>query len=290
MARVVEVMCVPHDPTIPAALRAGSDAPRAARETGDSFALLRARLRAAAPDVLLVAAGDHLNQWFMSGMPQFLVGKAARAQGPFEHEQELFGLSGYDTEVEGALARHLLDRGVDGHFDLAYSNEFTLDHGFVVPLSQLCPEQDMPVVPLFTNVMAPPIPPGRRFHELGQAVRGLIESFDQGTRVAVIASGHMSNAIGGPRMMDFTKRPLSDWDTSTWRRLHEGDIDALVAESTYERLSLHGNGTSGFLDYVFALGLVGDDRPSWSRLVAGPTQPPAGFLEWDESTLNEIAA
>ncbi len=286
MARLVEVMCVPHDPTLPAVLRAPGARPDAAERTHAAFARLRERLEAARPDVLLVVAGDHLNQWFLDGMPQFLVGKAARAVGPFDHERELFGLDGYDTEIEGELARHLLGAGVERHFDLAYSDEFTLDHGFIVPLSLLRPEQDLPVVPLFTNVMAPPVAPGRRFHQLGGAVRQIIDDFGADSRVAVITSGHMSNSIGGPGMLGFRERPLSDWDTATWERLHHGDLTGLVDECTYDRLYEQGNGTPGFLDYLFALGLAGDARPSWSELVAGPTQPPAGFLRWDEPTLS----
>jgi protocatechuate 4,5-dioxygenase beta chain len=286
MARLVAVMCVPHDPTLPAALRGDGELPEAAGRTRDAFARLRRCLDAARPDVLLMVAGDHLNQWFMHNMPQFLVGKAPRARGPFDHERELFGLYPYDTEIDGELARHLLNEGINGHFDLSYSNEFTLDHGFTVPLSMLRPEQDLPVVPLFTNVMAPPVPPGRRFHELGRAVGELIDEFDVGTRVAVITSGHMSNSIGGPQMVSFRDRPLSEWDCTTWQRLHTGDLDELIAECTYDTLSREGNGTPGFLDYLFALGLVSDRRASWSDLVAGPTQPPAGFLHWDETALN----
>ncbi len=289
MARLVEVMCVPHDPTSIAGM-SDPGAPPAAVATRDSFRHLRERLAAARPDVLLVVAGDHLNQWFMDNMPQFLVGKAPRAQGPFGHEKELFGLPDYDTEIEGELARHLLDRGIDRHFDFAYSNEFTLDHGFTVPLTMLRPEQDLPVVPLFTNVMAPPIAPGKRFHELGVAVRELVENFDAGSRVAVITSGHMSNSIGGPGMMKFRERPLSAWDEATWERLHTGDLAELVEDCTFERLYEVGNGTPGFLDYLFAIGMVDDRRPSWSRLVSGPTQPPCGFLNWDEAALNGSAS
>lgn len=286
MARLVEVMCVPHDPTIPATRNRRETLHEGEIRTLDAFALLRERLAAARPDVIVMVAGDHLNQWFMDNMPQFLIGKAQRATGPFPHERDAFGLEDYDVEIEGALARHLLNKGVEGHFDLSYSNEFTIDHGFVVPLSLLRPEQDTPVIPLFTNVMVPPIPPGRRFHELGLAVRELIETFDADTRVAVVTSGHMTNSIGSPTMLSFAQQPLTDWDKSTWHRLHHGDIDELVAESTFEHLYSFGNGTPGFLDYIFALGMVGERRPDWSELTYGPTQLPTGFLEWNEQTLN----
>ncbi|MBA2946838.1 2,3-dihydroxybiphenyl 1,2-dioxygenase [Streptomyces himalayensis] len=289
MARLVEVMCAPHDPTIPATRHRRATLPEGEMRTLEAFELLQARLDAARPDVIVMVSGDHLNQWFMDDMPQFLIGKAPRARGPFPHERHAFGLDDYDTEIEGALARHLLNKGIEGHFDLSYSNEFTLDHGFVVPLSLLRPEQDTPVVPLFTNVMAPPIPPGRRFHELGHAVRELIEGFDADTRVAVVTSGHMTNNIGGPEMLDFAEQPLTDWDTSTWHRLHHGDIGELVDECTFDHLYSHGHGTPGFLDYVFALGLVGDERPDWSELTSGPTQLPAAFLQWTDRTLNGAA-
>ena len=44
------------------------------------------KLAQARPDVLIVVAGDHLNQWFMDNMPAFVVGKAPIARGPFPHE------------------------------------------------------------------------------------------------------------------------------------------------------------------------------------------------------------
>lgn len=285
MAQLVEVMCVPHDPTIPATVHRRDSLLEGEVRTLEAFRHLRERLDQARPDVVLMVAGDHLNQWFMDNMPQFLIGKAPWARGPFPHEREAFGLDTYHVEIEGAFARHLLDKGVEGHFDLSYSNDFTIDHGFVVPLAFLRPEQDIPIVPLFTNVMVPPIPPGRRFHDLGRAVRDLIEDFDTDTRVAVVTSGHMTNSIGSPTMLSFAQEPLNDWDRSAWERMHSGDIDELVEESTFEYLYSKGNGTPGFLDYIFALGVVGVERPTWSELTYGPTQLPTGFLEWDETTL-----
>jgi protocatechuate 4,5-dioxygenase, beta chain len=280
MSTVVQVLCTPHDPTLPGAAARGADAPEPLQRTIGHFAALRARLAEAQPDVLVVFSGDHLNQWFYDNMPTFAIGKAARARGPFPHEQELFGVAPYDTALEGDVARHLLRSGLKRGIDFSYSDEFVLDHGFTVPLNFLRPEQDLPVVPIFTNVLAPPVPPGRRFYELGAAVAEMVEAHPADLRVAIIASGHLSNAIGGPNMADLV-RPDNPWDLKTWEQITSGDIPTLVEQSTYEALAAVGHGTLGFLDYLFAMGVVGGQVPDFAEKVASSAGPPTGFLAWD---------
>jgi protocatechuate 4,5-dioxygenase, beta chain len=280
MSTIVQVLCTPHDPTLPGAAARGSNALEPLQQTIGHFATLRGRLADARPDVLVVVSGDHLNQWFYDNMPTFAIGKAARAQGPFPHEQELFGVGSYDTALERDVARHLLRSGLKQGIDLSYSDEFLLDHGFTVPLNFLRPEQDLPVVPIFTNVLAPPVPPGRRFYELGAAVAEMLEAHPADLRVAIIASGHLSNAIGGPNMADLV-RPDNPWDLQTWEQITTGDIPTLVEQSTYEALSAVGHGTLGFLDYLFAMGAVGGQVPDFAEKVASTAGPPTGFMAWD---------
>jgi protocatechuate 4,5-dioxygenase, beta chain len=284
MASVVEVVCVPHDPTLPGAAAQGTNAPEPLQRTIAQFAELRARIDAARPDVLVVVSGDHFNQWFYDNMPTFLIGKAARARGPFPHEQHLFGITPYDTALEGDVARHLLKQGFARGIDFSYSDDFLLDHGFTVPLNFLRPEQDLPVVPIFTNVMAPPVATGRRFHDLGASVREMIEAHPADLRVAIIASGHLSNSIGGPAMLRFTKEPASEWDRRVWRQITAGDTETLIAESTYEALAAQGSGTPGFLDYLFALGAVGGAAPDHAEMIASPFGLPTGFLAWGNAS------
>ena len=136
------------------------------------------------------------------------------------------------------------------------------------------------MVPIFTNVLAPPVPPGRRFFELGATVAEMIEAHPADLRVAIIASGHLSNAIGGPNMGDLV-RPDNPWDLRTWSQIIGGDIETLVEESTYEALSAAGHGTLGFLDYLFAFGATGGRLPDFAEKVASTFGPPTGFLAWD---------
>jgi len=280
MSTVVQVLCVPHDPTLPGAAARGAEAPEPLQRALGHFAALRSRLAEARPDVLVVVAGDHFNQWFYGNIPTFCIGKAARATGPFPHEQELFGVTAYDTALEHDVARHLLRNGLKRGIDFSYSDDHLLDHGFTVPLNFLRPEQDLPVVPIFTNVLAPPVPPGRRFYDLGAAVREMLEAHSADLRVAIIASGHLSNAIGGPNMADLV-RPDNPWDIRTWDRITGDRIPELVEESTYEALSEVGHGTLGFLDYVFAFGATGGRLPDFAEKVASHVAPPTGFLAWD---------
>jgi protocatechuate 4,5-dioxygenase beta chain len=284
MASVVEVVCVPHDPTLPGVAAQGTNAPEPLQRTLAQFVELRARIDSARPDVLVVVSGDHFNQWFYDNMPTFLIGKAARARGPFPHEQHLFGITPYDTALEGDVARHLLKQGFARGIDFSYSDDFLLDHGFTVPLNFLRPEQDLPVVPIFTNVMAPPVATGRRFHDLGASVREMIEAHPADLRVAIIASGHLSNSIGGPAMLRFTKEPASEWDRRVWRQITAGDTETLIAESTYEALAAQGSGTPGFLDYLFALGAVGGVAPDHAEMIASPFGLPTGFLAWGNAS------
>ena len=202
-AKLVSILGVPHDPTLPAAIGRGGH--EAIARAAELLERQRLALHAARPDALVVVAGDHLNQWFLDNMPAFLVGKAARSRGPFPDEVHIFGIEELDVPNEGSLARHILADGLERGIDFAYSSDYTLDHAFTVPYLFVRPERDLPTVPLFTNVLAAPLPTAQRFHDIGVALRGAIESWDGG-RVAVIVTGHFTNNVGGPRMLDFLQQ------------------------------------------------------------------------------------
>src|SRR3954451_16661433 len=191
MAQLVQLIGVQHNPVLHRRFQQPepSGSALAARNRFDD---LRQQLAAARPDVLLVVANDHLNQWFMDNMPPFMVGKAPQAHGPFVHEMHEFGLPAYRAAGAATTARALVEASYDRDLDLAWSDEYLLDHAFVVPLTYLRPEADLPIIPFFSNVMAPPLPPARRFYAVGEGLRAAIAALPAALRVAVVVSGHLS--------------------------------------------------------------------------------------------------
>ncbi len=281
MAQLVSILGVPHDPTLPAAIVRGDH--EAITHAGELVDRQRRALDDAEPDAVVLVAGDHLNQWFLDNMPAFLVGKAPRSRGPFPDEVRAFGIEELDVPNEGSLARHLIDTGFEHGIDFSYSNEYLLDHAFTIPYLLVRPERDLPLVPLFTNVLAKPVPSARRFHDVGIVLRQAIESWDGG-RVAVIVTGHFTNNVGGPRMLEFLERPQSEWDTRTLELIERWELETLIAESTYDNLYLAGHATPAFLDFILAFGLAGA-KPSWHELVASTAAPALPFFCWSEEPL-----
>jgi protocatechuate 4,5-dioxygenase beta chain len=169
--------------------------------------------------------------------------------------------------------------GFDHGVDFAFSDEFVIDHSFTVPLALLRPEQDLPIVPVNTNVMAPPFPSARRFFQVGQAIRDLLEEQPGDQRIAVVSSGHLSIEIGGPKMRVTTMRsgrPDPEFDDTAMGHLGNGEIDDLIAFATPERMMAAGNVTSGFLNFVMLAGIARGAKADQADCIG---QSP--FLAWN---------
>ncbi len=169
-----------------------------------AFEILRARLRAAQPDVLLIFGDDQLEQFDFGNMPAFCVFVGESIAGyrisPFfglptgrdrplrpktaEHWVTLKG----HPELARALVTGLVERGFDMAFSAA-GNEHGLGHAFTRPLESLAPGAALPVVPIYVNCYYGPQPTARRCYELGRAIREIVEAWPSAARVAVIGSG-----------------------------------------------------------------------------------------------------
>lgn len=211
------------------------------------------------PDVVVIVSSDHFHQFFYDTMPQFLIGRMSSYEGTFYNETREFGLPRVKLRGNRQLATDLIEAGFENGFDFAFSDELRLDHASVVPSLISQPSLDLPVVPVLTNGGAPPVPTGKRFVDLGKALRKGIESSKAVDRVAVVVSGNLSLEVGGPeQMMPHSVDPEFDVLAMDW--LVGRDFEALMAESTYERLMTHGNTSFQFLNLLTMASMQEDMR------------------------------
>ena len=150
-----------------------------------------------------------------------------------------------------------LRAGLDAGFDFAFSNELRVDHSITCPIITTRPQADLPIVPIYTNIFAPPLPQPWRFVELGRTLRRLIEAWPSDQRVAVIGTGHLSLELGGPRQFG-PHGPDPEFDRKAVQWIANGDIEGALQDVTLESLWTPGNATHGFLDFMLMMGVAGE--------------------------------
>lgn len=262
MAEIVAVVASTHHPFYYKASTAPpEERPPFADEWVGKITAFRETVTRAAPDLLVMVGSDHFHQLWLDNMPQFLVGKAPYYDANFYNEEREFGLPRMRLDGNEDLSAHLLRNGLDAGFDLAFSNELRIDHSITCPIITLRPEADLPIVPVYTNIFAPPLPQPWRFVELGRALRRMVESWESDLRVAIIGTGHLSLELGGPRQFG-PHGPDPEFDAKAVDWIAKGDIDGALAEVSLESLWLPGNATHGFMDFMLMMGVAGDDTPA----------------------------
>ncbi|OGQ77603.1 MAG: hypothetical protein A3F90_08560 [Deltaproteobacteria bacterium RIFCSPLOWO2_12_FULL_60_19] len=278
MAQLVSIIGITHNPFMPRLFKQPNRPPGCAKIL-ERIDLMREKLKAAKPDVLVTIGNDHLHQFFMDNMPAFMIGKMDAYDGTFYDEIREFGLPTHripgDPELSDAIMEGAFDKGVD----FAYSNELTIDHSIIVPLTFVRPEMDIPIVPILTNCIAPPLPRPKRFYEVGQAIRSVIDGLSTKKRVAVLVSGHLSLEVGGPKQFE---RKLMDpnFDASAVGWISQGDVNGAVKNCSFDQLKTSGNMTHGFLNFIMMMGVANAARPSHAEGldVGFPAIP---FFSWD---------
>jgi protocatechuate 4,5-dioxygenase beta chain len=257
MAEVVAVIASTHHPFYyRASTSTGDERPPFADEWVSKIERFRDTLTRARPDVLVMVGSDHFHQLWLDNMPQFLVGKAPFYDANFYNEEREFGLPRMLLKGSEDLSAHILRAGLDSGFDLAFSNELRIDHSITCPIITLRPEADLPIVPIYTNIFAPPLPQPKRFVQLGRTIREIVESWPSHLRVAVIGTGHLSLELGGPRQFG-PHGPDPEFDRKAVEWIATGDLERCLAEVTLDSLHSPGNATHGFMDFMLMMGVAG---------------------------------
>lgn len=244
--------------------------------------LMCEKLRRAQPEALVMVGNDHFHQFFMDNMPAFIIGKMGVFDGIFANEVREFGLPRCtvpgDAELAGQILAGALSRGVD----FSFSNELKIDHSIVVPLLLVRPEMDLPIVPILTNLVAPPLPTAERFYQVGRILRAVLDETGGDRRIGVVVSGNLSLDVGGP--LQFDPHPMDgDFDARAVGWIARGDVQGAIRDCTFEKLTASGNVTAGYLNFLLAMGLANGSPASYAEGMkrAGSTQP---FFAWESLT------
>ncbi len=226
--------------------------PAIVSEVDRHLAELRAWVADYAPERVVVVGPDHFNGFFYRLMPSFCVGAAAQSVGDWNTPAGAL-------PVESAFAEHCAARAHADGVDLALSWQMDVDHGVTQILTQLFAwEAVPPLVPVFVNCAAPPLPPIERVVALGRVLGGCVAA--NPARTLLIASGGLSHDPPIPR--------LADAPEAVRRRLVEGGrLDAEARAARQQRV----------LDD--AIGQVSGESP---RTPLNPA--------WDEAFLERLVA
>jgi hypothetical protein len=213
------------------------------------------RLTAARPNLIMMFVNDHLQNFPYSNMPAFCVGLADAYDAPSPGGARLMRLPARKVPGAPEWGMALLEAGLAGGYDFAYSYEIESWDELSVPLHFLTPDADVPVATVYTNCGAPPLPSPRRCHDMGAFVGGFIRSRPAGERVAVLATGGISHWVGTPE----SGRINPAWDHWILDQIARADVDAL-ARLTWDEIERDGgNGGQEIRNWIAALATV----PGW---------------------------
>jgi len=256
MAELIAAAGVPHSPHYPSQFP--KDGPH---HTSQHYRAVKDQLDAAKPNAIVVIANDHFNTFFLNNFPTFAIGIADASFGPNDQTK----MPHYDFAVHSELASHLRKAGIDEGFDFAVTQEFGVDHAILGPLHYLTDGLEAPVVPLWVNAFVRPLPAARRCYALGKMIKAAIASLPSTMRVAVLASGHFSLEIAGPRVEPGERHGTPDiaWSKHVHRRIKNAEIDELVTEATPEQMWKAGNIGGELLNWIVMLGTVGEAKPCY---------------------------
>lgn len=248
MAEIVGAFAASHAPLI-ARDWSSFPEPLKARFTA-GFQACGDRLKALAPDVLIVISPDHWNNFFLNNLPAICIGVGEANDGPPEPFMRDFP----HREVAGdaRLGMHLATRALACGFEPSISHRMVLDHGFCIPLWRMELGPLPPVVPIIVNGLEPPMMSLARCAQWGRFLAQAVADYPEPLRVAILATGGLSHSIGEPTMGAIDQA----FDRRCIALFERGETEPLV-EYLEQEIPRSGNGSHEMRNWVVAHGAVG---------------------------------
>lgn len=216
-------------------------------EFHQQFHRMGEQLQAAKPDAVIVVAAEHFANFFMNNMPAYAIGMADYYEGPIEDPKWL-GIDKRRIPGNAGLSLRLI-REVMNTVDVAYAEEWKLDHGIMVPLNFLTPEYDMDVIPVNINCQGPPLTPLHRAWAFGEALRRACDKLPE--RIALVGTGGISHWPATPD----SGKVNEPWDREFLDRWCRNDKEAMLSytdEETYREAGQGGFEIRTFLTIAAA--------------------------------------
>jgi 2,3-dihydroxyphenylpropionate 1,2-dioxygenase len=231
-------------------------APEAQREgLYAAFAAMRDALHAARPDAVMVIAAEHFANFFMNNMPAYAVGMADSYDGPIE-DADWLKIPERRVRGDPDLSRRLIAEMLQT-VDVAYCEEWRFDHGIMVPLHFLDPDNRLTVIPVNINCQGPPLTPLHRAWAFGEAIRRAADGV--GARIALVATAGTSQGPATPH----SGRINADWDRAFLERWQANDRQGMLSytdEATYAEAGQGGFEIRTFIAAAAAAGGPGKLR------------------------------
>jgi 2,3-dihydroxyphenylpropionate 1,2-dioxygenase len=237
---------------------------RLRKDAEAAFAVLRADMERAQPDVLIVVANDQFVNFFWNNIPTFLVTVADEVKGRFTRHQ-------FHYKNHKELGRAIVRAGMEKGIDFSFGEYAELQHTQTVPLYFILREPKIPILPIYVNTWVAPTPTPRRCYQVGELLRAVADVSPE--RIACLATGGLSHYPGSPRIGEID----TQFDHKLLEIMRAGKGRSLVEHSVEDLLQA---GDTEFLNWMVVLGAVGDAQASYTAYMPDFVATGWGFASW----------
>lgn len=211
-----------------------------------SFGRMCDSIKVSGAEALVVVAAEHFANFFMDNMPAYCIGMADNYHGPIEDEEWL-GIKRRNIPGNSDLS-HRLIRDVMEEVDVAYAQEWKFDHGIMVPLHFLNPDNNIEIVPVNINCQGPPLTPLHRTWAFGKALRQAIDSAPE--KIALIGTGGVSHWPATPDSGKINE----PWDRNFLDKWAANDKEAMLKYTDEECYAEGGQGAFEIRTFITIAG------------------------------------
>jgi hypothetical protein len=224
-------------------------------------------LRSASPDIVLIVGDDQEELFSPANNPAISVfhgpdiktnDKYGRPENPewmrtvsrgygMDRVHIFPGAPDFAREIIGGLIERHIDVAACAKIDQPQKNGFGHAFGFII--KRLFANASIPVVPILLNTYYPPnVPSAARCHDVGRALREVIDASPCKARVAIVASGGLSHFVVDEQL---DRRVLQGFEPGKEELLRSIPRAAL------------NSGSSEILNWILMAGAVGGLPLQW---------------------------